>query len=89
MKETLEKLWHEYFSDKCSVINTDEERRLSKIALELEKKFKDSMSKEQEEAVNQYINALYDLEELFLKKAFYMGCEFAVSFLWETQNLED
>ena len=40
-----------------------------------------------EEAVEKYVDALCDLEALFVKKAFLKGCEFAVSFLLEAGDL--
>ena len=83
MKETLERLWNEYLSDKCAVIDTDAERKLTKKTLELHQKATALLNREQEEAVEKYVDALCDLETLFAKKAFFQGCEFAISFLWE------
>ena len=33
-QETLDKLWHEYLLDDCAIIDTDEERELTKKAAE-------------------------------------------------------
>ena len=38
MKETLERLWNEYLLDECAAIDTDEERNLTKEAVELHEK---------------------------------------------------
>jgi len=38
--------------------------------------------------VEKYVDALCDLEALFVKKAFLKGCEFAVSFLLETGSFK-
>ncbi len=84
MKETLEKLWTEYLFDECAVIDTDEERKLTKRAIELHEKANALLNKDQQDAIETYIDALYDIETLFAKKAFFKGCEFAVSFLLET-----
>ena len=89
MKETLEMLWNEYMLDECAAINTDEERKLAKEALELHEKANILLNKEQKEAVEKYVDALCDIEALFSKKAFFKGCEFAVSFLLETGNFEE
>ena len=35
MKQTLEKLWNDYLLDECALIDTDEERMLTKKAAEL------------------------------------------------------
>ncbi len=88
MKETLEKLWNEYLSDECSSINTDEERELTKNIVELHEKANALLNKSQQDAVEKFVDALYDVEALFVKKAFFKGCEFSVSFLFETRNPE-
>jgi len=38
MKETLEKLWNNYLLEECAVIDTDEERNLTKKTAELHEK---------------------------------------------------
>ena len=88
MKETLEKLWNEYLLDECSAIDTDEERNLTKKTVELHEKANALLNKEQQDAVEKYVDALCDIEALLVKKAFIKGCEFAVSFLLEARNLE-
>jgi len=35
-------------------------------------------------AVEKYVDALYDMEALHTKKAFFKGCRFSVSFLIQT-----
>ena len=87
MKERLEKLWKEYLMEECAAIDTDEERALTKKAAELHEKATALLNEEQEDAVEKYVSALCDLENLFAKKAFLKGCEFAVSFLTEAGNL--
>ena len=84
MKKTLEKLWNEYLSDECAVIDTDEERTLMRKTIELHETANALLNKEQEAAVEKYVDSLCDLEAFFVKKAFFKGCEFAVSFLLET-----
>ncbi len=88
MKETLEKLWDEYLWEKCSALNTDEERNLTKKTIELHEKAYALLNKDQQDAIEKYVDALYDVEALFVKKAFFKGCKFAVSFLLEAWNLE-
>ena len=88
MKETLEKLWDEYLFEKCAVIDTDEERQPTKRAIELHEKANTLLNKDQQEAIETYVDAIYDIESLFAKKAFFKGCEFAVSFLLEARNSE-
>ena len=88
MKKTLEKLWSEYLSSECAVIDTDEERILTKKAAELHEKADALLDKEQRAAVEKIIDALCDVNAIFTKKAFFKGCEFATSFLLESGNLE-
>ena len=88
MKETLERLWNEYLLDECAIIDTDEERNLTKKTVELHEKANTLLNKDQKDAVEKYVDALCDIEALFVKKAFLKGCEFAVSFLLEAGNLE-
>ncbi|MBP3437332.1 MAG: hypothetical protein J6K61_05450 [Clostridia bacterium] len=86
MKETLEKIWNEYLLDKCGVMDTEEERSLTRRLAELHEKAKALLNEAQEEAVEQFVDALHDNEALFAKKAFFKGCEFAISFLLEAGN---
>ncbi len=81
MKQTLEKLWNDYFSGECAAIETKEERELIKKAGELHERVRALLSEEQERAMERHVEAVYDMEALFRKKAFFMGCEFALSIL--------
>ena len=69
MKETLEKLWTDYFSDECAVVDTNEERVMLKQTAELHQKANDVLNAEQQEAVENYVDALCDMEALLVKKA--------------------
>ena len=89
MKQTFEKLWSDYFSGECAAIKTKEERELIKKAGELHERARMLLSEEQECAVERHMEAVYDMEALFRKKAFFMGCEFALSFLLSTQLKKD
>lgn len=84
MRETLERLWNEYLADECAVIDTDEERVLTKRTIELHEKANALLNREQEKAIEKYVDAMSELDAFFVKKAFFKGCEFAVSFLCET-----
>lgn len=88
MKETLEKIWDEYFSDECAAMDTDEEKALAKKTIELYEKANALLNKNQQDAVEKFLDASCDMEAHFMKKAFFKGCEFAVSFLLESKNLE-
>lgn len=83
MKLTLERLWDEYFSEECASLNTNEERALTKKAINLHDKANALLNSGQKDAVEKYVEALYDIEALFAKKAFLKGCEFTTSFLLE------
>ena len=88
MKETLEKLWLDYLMDECAEMDTEEEKRLMRESVELHESANALLNKEQEAAVQKYVDALCDVEALFVKKAFVKGCEFATSFLLEAGNLK-
>lgn len=81
MKETIEKLWNEYFSEQCAEINTEEERNLTRKAVELHEKVNALLNEEGKNALEEYVDTLCDIEALFARKAFCKGCEFAISFL--------
>ena len=89
MKETLEKLWNEYLANECSAISTDEERNLTRKTVELHKKANTLLNNNQISAVEKYVDALCDIEALFVKKAFFKGCEFSISFLLEALNFKN
>ena len=88
MKETLEKLWSDYLLDECAVMDTEEERGLTKKTAELHEKANALLNMEQQDVVQEFVDALCDLESLFVKKAFFKGCEFALSFVLEAGNSE-
>lgn len=83
MKETFEKLWNGYLSEECSTINSEEESALLKKADELHKKAGELLSSEENDALEKYIEALYEIQSYLIKKAFFKGCEFTASFLAE------
>ena len=86
MKELLENLWNDYLMEKCAVIDTEEERELNKIAAEMHENLNNLLNKEQKDALEEYVDAVFDGEAVFVKKAFFKGCEFAVSFILEAGN---
>ncbi len=88
MNETLKKLWDEYLLDKCAVIDTDEERALTRAAAELNEKAISLLNQEQQDAVEKYVDALCDVDALFARKAFLKGFEFSFSLLFETGIFE-
>ena len=85
MKETIENLWDEYL---CSTVDMDGERELTQKTIDLNEKAMALLDNEQRAAVEAYINAIYDIETILVKKAFVKGCEFTASFLFETGYLE-
>lgn len=60
MKQTLEKLWNDYLLDECALIDTDEERALTKKAAELHESANALLNKDQQAAVEKCLDALYD-----------------------------
>ncbi len=87
MKETIERLWHDYFEEGCSMLNSEKEKALMKKAAGLRESFEHEMTKEQIAVTQAYIDVLCELQILFAKKAFLKGCEFTASFLFEAIEL--
>ena len=88
MKKVIAKLWNEYLASECAEICTAEERKLIKRAAELHKKANILLNGEQKEAIDKYIDTLNDVEAIFVKKAFFKGCEFSISFLLEAGSFK-
>ena len=82
----IEKLWNEYFAEVCSVIETNEEKTMTKRLIELHKLVNESLTKEQNEAVENHLEALLEMQSLLIKKSFFKGCEFATEFLLKTTS---
>lgn len=83
MKDILENLWDEYFAEACAVIETEDERNLSKKAADMHGKANAMLTKEQSETIEAYIDVLCELQASFVKKAFFKGSEFAVAFMFK------
>ena len=88
MKDLLEELWSEHFAEECAAIHTEEERALIKRAAEMHKTANELLTKEQCEAVEEYIEALYEIQGFFVKRAFFKGCEFTTAFLLKVGDFE-
>ena len=78
--EEINKLWNEYFGEECSKIDTMEEKTFARRTAEMSKAIDDLLTNEQHRAVDKYIESLYDLQDCLVKKAFFKGCKFTVSF---------
>lgn len=87
MKATLERLWNEYFAEECARIDTDEQRSAALAIAELHEKLTELLDKEQNAALQGFIDALYKSEAAFMKKAFFAGCKFATSFFLEVADI--
>ena len=88
MKKALEKLWNDYLIEECAKIDTNEERELTKRVVLLHENANALMNKEQVAAVEEYVDGLCELDAFFIKKAFFKGCEFSVSFFLEAGNMD-
>ena len=86
MKEIIEKLWNEHFAEECAQMHTKEERDLLKKAVEMQKTANEMMTKEQSDAIQKYVEALCEIQSFSVKKAFFIGCEFVMAFIWEIEN---
>lgn len=82
----LSKLWEEYFAEECARIDTKEEKALMRTVTETQNAANELLTKEGKDAVQAHIEALYELHSRFVKKAFFKGCEFAVSFFLKARD---
>ena len=89
MKETLERLWSEYLREECSKIETEEERELIRKTADHHESLNELLNKEQRDAVEEYVDSLFEMLSFSIKKAFIKGCEFSVSFLLESGKFGD
>ena len=83
MREILEKLWNEYFAEECAVIDTEEEGTLIRKAAEMHQKANELLTKEQSDALEKCIEALYEAQSFCVKKAFFKGVKLAIAFFFE------
>lgn len=87
MKLTLEKLWDEYFSEECVMLDTDEEKELVSLTAEAHKSINESLTEEDAERVEKLLDLLNEMHGLSLRRAFCKGCEFTAAFLSETGRI--
>ncbi len=88
MAGMIEKLWNEYFAESCSGIETAEEKAMIKRAIETLEAVNMLLTKEQNDALEKHMEVVYEMQGGFIKKAFFKGCEFALSFALETGALK-
>ena len=86
MKETIDIIWSEYFAEKCASIDTMEEQALIKKLGKIHQTAKEKLSQEQNDVIEKYIDAIYEVQDYFIKKAFFKGCAFATSLISELKN---
>ncbi len=82
MREDIDRLWYEYFSEECAQIDSMEEKAIVKKVAEMHKTVDDLLTNEQRCAVEKYIEVMYELQGYCIKKAFFKGCKFTVSFFF-------
>ena len=86
MNKTLEKLWNEYFANECSAIDTAIEKALVKKAANMHEIADKLLSSEQREALENYVDSLCEIQDYLVKKAFFKGCKFTLSFIFATRE---
>ena len=86
MTKNIEKLWLEFFSDECAKIETEEERALVKKSAQMHEKLESVLNENQSAALEKYVDSIYESEAAFIKKAFFKGAEFTLSFIYEAVN---
>ena len=86
MKEILEKAWNEYFCEWCSAIENKKEMGSLKNVCEMHETLNRLLTKEQDEALDKYVEAIYENQAHIIKKAFFKGCDFAMSLVFEARS---
>ena len=86
MNDKLEKMWDEYFYEKCAVIETKEERDLLIKASEVRDALNTLLTNNQTEILEKFIRFTYEIQSLQAKKAFFLGCNFTSAFFTELQK---
>jgi hypothetical protein len=79
----LEKIWDEYLFEEYAFVDSMEEKELSKKASEMHNILNALLTEEQNNAMENYIEALYIIQDYRVRKAFIKGCKFTASFLLE------
>ena len=89
MKLTLEKLWNEYFAEECAAMDTEEQRALARQVTELHKEASALLTEEQIAVTEKHTALLCELQETFVKSAFFKGCRFACAFLLALESTKE
>lgn len=82
MKGIINRLWNEYYMEKCSEIGIEERTSVRRVS-ELHGKLNEELSAEQRKSMEKLIECIYESEAYFRRKAFIMGCELGASFVAE------
>ena len=86
MENTKVTLQLENVSKSFAKIETDEEKALIKKAAEMHKAIDELMMNEQISVMEEYVDTLYQIQWCFVRKSFFKGCKFALSFILETEK---
>ena len=81
MKEILNKLWDEYYSEECATLTTRDEREHARRIAEERLLLDGLLDTEQRNALDRYQAELYSAHERLLKKAFFKGCRLSLSLI--------
>jgi hypothetical protein len=81
MKDAIKRLWADWFSELCAECRDGTSRALLKKIAEKREAFSGRLSAEQLRDLEEYTDAVFELESLLAQRAFRAGCSFSVSFL--------
>ena len=87
MKEIIEKLWNEYLMEECAESISSEENELWEQNGKFRETLYTMLPDEQKVNIDNYIEAFCNIQEKCIKKAFFMGCKFTLSFVSEVEIL--
>lgn len=86
-KEIIKRLWYDFLSDECSILESEEEKEcVAKIA-SLEKALLNVIPIEEAKQLEIMIDAIYNANALLVEKAFACGIRFSTKYLMEVMEL--
>ena len=75
MSKLLKKIWRECIIEECSILETKEEKELSKIVIRARDAMDLILNEKEKEAVDLYVDNIYKMQTIYAERAFLKGCE--------------
>ena len=86
MKKTIEELWNSYLYERTAMMS-EEERAVVKKLAEEDEKLRSELTEEQEKVYEECRRCFHEISDIYTKRAFSCGVNFATNYLFEALNL--